>query len=205
VDAHTRTLIERAQARDPAAAEELFGRYRERLRAALKRLVRGRYAALADSEDAVQDALLKAFAKLERFEYRGEGSFLAWLLRCAENEVLQRLRALSARKRDAERVRSIDGSRTPELVSPEPSPSQIAGGNELEERVRAGLDALPEREREVIFLRRYLALENEEIRAELDLPTEGAVRALLSRAQARLARWLEEGGAGAAAPGSGAP
>lgn len=199
MDEHTRTLILRAQARDPVAAEELFGRYRERLRAALRRLVRGRYAAFADSEDAVQDALLKALSKLDHFEYRGEGSFLAWLLRCAENEVLQRLRSLAAQKRDVERLHALGQSRVPEPAAGIASPSQVAGANELEERVRAGLEALPEREREVIFLRRYLALENEEIRVELGLPTEGAVRALLSRAQARLARWLEEGGSAAAA------
>ena len=49
-----------------------------------------------------------------------------------------------------------------------------------------------EKERDVIFLRRYLGLSTEEIRAELGLPTEGSVRALLSRAQARLASRLGE-------------
>lgn len=193
VDDPTRILIERAQARDAAATEELFARYRERLRGALRRLVRGRYAAFADSEDAVQDAILKALSNLERFEYRGEGSFLAWLLRCAENEVLMRLRALSARKRDAQRLQGLGESQGAEPAGVLPSPSQVAGANELEERVRLALDALPEREREVILLRRYLCLENEEIRVELGLPTEGSVRALLSRAQVRLARLLEEG------------
>lgn len=62
----------------------------------------------------------------------------------------------------------------------------------MAERVRAALQRLPDREREVIMLRRYLELENEEICNELGLPSAGAVRALLSRAQARLSEMLTE-------------
>ena len=48
----------------------------------------------------------------------------------------------------------------------------------------------PHREREIIVLKRYLELDTDEICAEMGLPTEGAVRALLSRAQARLSGLL---------------
>jgi RNA polymerase sigma-70 factor (ECF subfamily) len=72
------------------------------------------------------------------------------------------------------------------------TPSQVAAGHELEESIERCIASLPDKERDVIFLRRYLGLSTEEIRAELELPTEGSVRALLSRAQARLASRLGE-------------
>jgi RNA polymerase sigma factor (sigma-70 family) len=62
----------------------------------------------------------------------------------------------------------------------------------MAERVREALQRLPDREREVIMLRRYMELDNEEICNELGLPTAGAVRALLSRAQARLSEMLAD-------------
>ena len=53
------------------------------------------------------------------------------------------------------------------------------------------LERLGEREREVIILRRYLDLSADEIQVEMKLPSPGAARALLSRAQAQLAAHLD--------------
>ncbi len=193
VDEKTRTLVSRAQAQDRAAIEELFARYRERLRTALRKLLGSRYRnAVADSEDAVQDAILSALTRMDAFEYRGEGSFLAWLLKCAEFEILQKLRSLSAQKRDPGQIGRLDATNQPEPRGHEATPSQVAGATEFEERVRVCLDELPTRERDIIMLRRYLGMDTEEIRVELELPTAGSVRALLSRAQARLADLLAD-------------
>ena len=68
--------------------------------------------------------------------------------------------------------------------------SQVHDEAELAERIREALQQLPDREREIIVLRRYMELDTAEICAEMGLPTEGSVRALLSRAQARLAGLL---------------
>ncbi|MCB9881087.1 MAG: RNA polymerase sigma factor [Planctomycetes bacterium] len=191
MDEETRILVSRAQQQDKEAVERLFERYQEPLRRALKKLLGARYrGALHDSEDALQDAVLSALKSIERFEYRGEGSFLAWLLKCAESEILHRLRDAAAQKRDAKRLKHIEESGIPEPLAQNTSASQAARGKEMEDRVRACLDRLPERESSIIVLRRYLGLEMEEIQLELDLPTPGAARALLSRAQAKLAALL---------------
>ncbi len=187
VDDTTRKLILRARDQDPEAIEELFGLYRDRLRHAIKRLLGPLYRqAVGDSEDAVQDAMLASFKRLDRFDYRGKGSFLAWLLRSADFQMRTRLRAASTRKRRAENVQPL----VPDDQIPHPgaaTPSEVLAGREHEREVIDGLDQLPQREREIILLRRYLDLPMEEICQELDLPTPGAARALLSRAQARLA------------------
>ena len=191
LDDQTRTLVNRALEQDSDAVNQLFERYRDRLRAALRKLIGPKYRAfMADSEDATQDAILSALKRLHKFEYRGEGSFLAWLLKGAEFEILGRIRALETKKRSAEGgVVSIDEAAVV-VPSKDATASQVHDEAELAERIREALQQLPDREREIIVLRRYMELDSAEICAEMGLPTEGSVRALLSRAQARLAGLL---------------
>jgi RNA polymerase sigma factor (sigma-70 family) len=189
----TRTLVARAQQRDDAAVDELFRRYRARLRGAIRKLLGERYRrTFGDSEDAVQDGVLAALRRLGTFEYRGEGSFLAWLLKAAEFEVRHRIQAMAAKKRQGDAAVGSAGTRAREVPAAMPSPSEVAAAVELEERIEACLDRMPPRERRVIVLSRYLGLGMEEIRDELRLPTAAAARALLSRAQARLADLLPD-------------
>lgn len=183
-------LVERARNRDSAAISILFDRYRDKLRSALRKRLGDTYRrGLLDSEDAVQDGILAALSDLDKFEYRGSGSFLAWVLRVAEREVLQRLRAQRAQMRDRSRQVELEVAGDP--TAGDDTPSQIAAGNETEALIQSCLEQLEDREREVIVLRRYLDLTAEEIHVEMKLPTPGAARALLSRAQARLAALLD--------------
>jgi len=192
LDENTRNLVSRALGNDREAVEALFVRYRDRLRSALRKLVGPKYRlVLADSEDATQDAILSALRRLEQFEYRGDGSFLAWLLKGAEFEIVRRVRAIETQKRSAAQANvDLDTQLARVIPGREPSPPDVLDEHEMAERVRQALSQLPDREREVIVLRRYLELDNEEICAEMGLPTAGAVRALLSRAQARLSGLL---------------
>ena len=196
MDDNTRNLVARALDQDRDAVDLLFARYRDRLRTALRKLIGPKYRLLmADSEDATQDAILSALRRLHQFEYRGDGSFLAWLLKGAEYEILRRVRALEARKRTAVGgVIGIDEQVAQQLPARDATPSQHHDEQELAELIRAALQQLPDREREIIVLRRYLELDTDEICAEMGLPTEGAVRALLSRAQARLSGLLARTG-----------
>lgn len=192
LDDQTRSLVSKALQQDRDAIDLLFQRYRERLRGALRKLIGPKYRLLlADSEDATQDAILSALRRLHLFEYRGEGSFLAWLLKGAEYEIMRRIRSLETQKRSAKGgMVSLDAHDEELLAAKDASPSQQHDESELAERIRVALQQLPDREREIIVLRRYLDLSTEEICTELGLPSEGAVRALLSRAQARLAGLL---------------
>lgn len=192
LDDNTRNLVSRALEQDREAIDLLFQRYRDRLRAALRKLIGPKYRLLmADSEDATHDAILSALKRLHQFEYRGEGSFLAWLLKGAEYEIVRRIRALEAKKRTAlGGVVPIDEQVEQAIATKDATPSQLHDESELAERIRQALQQLPDREREIIVLRRYLELDTNEICAEMGLPTEGAVRALLSRAQARLSGLL---------------
>ncbi|MEZ5967208.1 MAG: RNA polymerase sigma factor [Planctomycetota bacterium] len=190
MDEPTRFLVQRAQRDDRDALATLLSRYRARVRAALERMLgEAMRQGGMDGDDAAQDAIVAAMAGIHAFEHRGEGSFLAWLLQTARNEVRQRLRRQHTLKRGSNSAVDLDAVSEPR--SAEPSPSQVARARELEERIEAALVRLPAAEREVIVLRRYLDASFDEIAAELELPTAGAARALLSRAQVRLARELE--------------
>lgn len=188
MDEPTRFLVDRAQANDASAAGLLFERYRQRLRRALHRMVAPAAGALViDTEDALQDAILAALRGIGRFEYRGDGSFLAWMLQTARREFLHRLRDAQAKKRTAPRQPWSDVG---EPAGGGDTPSGVAMGKELEARIQACLAQMPERERSVLVLSRYLDSPTTEIQEELSLPSPGAVRALLARAQARLAKLL---------------
>jgi RNA polymerase sigma-70 factor (ECF subfamily) len=192
LDDNTRNLVSRALDQDRDAIDLLFQRYRDRLRNALRKLIGPKYRVLmADSEDATHDAILSALRRLHQFEYRGEGSFLAWLLKGAEYEIVRRIRALETKKRTAiGGLVGLDENVEEMIAGKDATPSQVHDETELAERVRVALQQLPDREREIIVLKRYLELDTNEICAEMGLPTEGAVRALLSRAQARLSGLL---------------
>ena len=79
-------LVASAQGGNPAAFEELVGRYQSRILRLTYMITRNR----EDAEDGTQEAFLKAFTHLSRF--RGNSRFYTWLVRIAVNEALLQLR-----------------------------------------------------------------------------------------------------------------
>lgn len=79
-------LLAAARASDEGAFEELSSRCKDSLRNRVFRIVRNR----EDTEDVVQEALLKAYKHLG--EFRGSSSFSTWLTRIAINSALMILR-----------------------------------------------------------------------------------------------------------------
>src|SRR5919108_1388093 len=88
--------IRLAQGGDEAAFERLVGDYRRELYAHCYRML----GSAADAEDALQEALLRAWRALPRFE--GRSSVRSWLYKIATNACL---RAIERRPR---RVLPID-------------------------------------------------------------------------------------------------
>ncbi len=81
-----KNLVEAAKAGHSPAFTTLCERYAQQLLRAAYRITRNR----EDSEDAVQDALLRAFVHLR--DFNGESSFATWLTRIAINSALMMLR-----------------------------------------------------------------------------------------------------------------
>ena len=80
-------LVERARGGDQQAFNELAARYSTRLRRTLFRITRDCDAAY----DAVQEALLRAWQGIDRFE--GRSRFYTWLTRIGINEAYRGMRA----------------------------------------------------------------------------------------------------------------
>jgi RNA polymerase sigma-70 factor (ECF subfamily) len=67
---------------------ELYNAYAWYLTAVCHRYITDR----DEAKDILQDAFIKVFSQMDRFEYRGEGSLRAWMTRILVNDALKALR-----------------------------------------------------------------------------------------------------------------
>ncbi len=173
------TLLLRAQQGDERARNELCARYLPRLR----RWAHGRLPGWArdhlDTEDIVQDTLLHSIRKLESFEPQHEQAFCAYLCQAVRNRVADAVRR-AGRRPAGEELPS--GSATPE-----PSPFELAVGQETAERYEVALKQLSASDRELIIARVELGLDYSEIAPLAGKPSVGSTRVAVSRALLRLA------------------
>ena len=79
-------LVSAAKAGDITAFEELVNRYERKIFRLGMNITQNR----EDAEDVMQEAFLKAFKNLDRFQ--GDSRFYTWLVRIAVNEALMKLR-----------------------------------------------------------------------------------------------------------------
>jgi RNA polymerase sigma-70 factor (ECF subfamily) len=171
-------LVELARERNRLAFEALMRRHNRRLFRVTRTILKDADAA----EDAVQEAYLRAFTKLD--SYRPTGKFISWLTRVALNE------ALMMRRRERGDTVSLDEIGE-ELVSPDTAgaDSQTADQYVEAEHARAllehAVDALPENFRMVFVLRLVEGLDVRETAEVLEL-NSSTVRTRLFRAQRQL-------------------
>lgn len=179
----TFVLLERVRAGDAGALETLLGRYLPRLR----RWARGRlprYARdLTDTDDLVQETLLRSFKQMERFEARNEGALQAYLRQAVVNRIRDELR----RKKRGPTSTELDDQHPDEA----PSPLEAAIGQEAVERYDAALAKLKDEEREAIIGRVELGLSYQELAEALGKPSAEAARKAAERALVRLAEEMK--------------
>jgi RNA polymerase sigma-70 factor (ECF subfamily) len=180
------TLIEMAT-RDPAAFRALYRRYHGRVFA----YVAYRVGRAEDAEDVTAEVFVRVVAGLGRFQWRGDGSFSAWLFRIAHHE--------TARYHGRAQREAIPLDSLPELHSTGLSPDQEVQRKEQFARLRAAIDRLAPRRQEIIRLKFFAELRNKEIAAILKLD-ERTVAAHLSRGLADLQRALADEAQSAPSP-----
>lgn len=185
-------LIAAARTGDPAANDELLRRHLPALRAYLRARGDATFRAREDQSDVVQSACLAAFQNLHQFEWRGPGSFRAWLCALAENVVRNHRQYHRAQRRDPQReVVREDSSeaRLSEAYASIATPSRHAAAREQILRFEQALDSIPSGHRDVVVMSRILGLPHAEIALRVG-KTEVAVRTMLSRALVQLASLL---------------
>jgi RNA polymerase sigma-70 factor, ECF subfamily len=143
-----------------------------------------------DAEDVVQDAFLKAYRELKRFEARS--SFGTWLHRitvnCAYDLLRQRPRHM-AESLDAAAGEDAQGGGIEPEADGTSRPDRLAFGAEVQGRVRAALDLLTPTERTAFVLRHLEGRSLEEIGETLGLRT-GATKHSIFRAVQKMRRAL---------------
>lgn len=178
-------LIERSREGKRAAFQELVEKYQQRMYAVAYGLLGNREDAL----DAVQDAFIKAYNSLPRFE--GKSSFYTWLYRITVNAAID-LGRKASRREEIEFREEIDveeeKSEFP-VASPSESPSEQLLRKELGELIEDAIQKLPADQRTVIVLREIEGLSYKEI-AQVMKCSEGTVMSRLHYGRRKLQELL---------------
>lgn len=168
-------LVEAALAGDGGAFGDLVERYQDRLFNTLVRVTGSR----EDAADAVQDAFVQAYQKLESF--RGDSQFYTWLYRIAMNLALSRRR----RRRPTASVDVVKELAGGEPVDGGEGPGDRMLADERAEQVQTALADLGDQHRKILVLREMEGCSYETIAEILELPV-GTVRSRLFRARLQL-------------------
>ena len=176
-------LIERIRGGDREALELLVARHV----APLRRWVSGRLPRwardMADTDDLVQDTLLRTFQKIGDIEHRGAGALQAYLRQAVLNRIRDELR------HKARTPLMVDGDEL-SLVA-EGSPLEEAMGHEALARYEAALLRLRPEEREAIIGRVEMEYSYAELAEMLGKPSADAARKTARRALLRLAEEMK--------------
>ncbi len=178
-------LVVQARSGVAAAREELARRYREPAYLLGLQLTGNREDAL----DVAQDALLRFFATLDRFE--AERPVRPYLLRIVRNRVMDLWR-----RRRLRQAESLDDGELPrQVVDERPGPEETARRAELRRRIWRAVSSLAPAKREILVLRDYHDLAYAEIAKVLDIPI-GTVMSRLHAARKALREVLTADGFG---------
>jgi RNA polymerase sigma-70 factor (ECF subfamily) len=205
--AHEQELLEAARGGDESAYSRLVEIHRSELHAHCYRML----GSVHDAEDALQDALLRAWRGLPRFEARS--SVRSWLYRIATNASLDLIARRPKRVLPVDYVPAadphdnLDPPTQPlvETVWMEPYPDERLGIEdgfaapeahfEQRETVElafiAALQHLPPNQRAALILREVLGFSAREVAKSLDTTT-ASVNSALQRARATVDQGLPE-------------
>jgi len=185
-----RQLVQRLQAGDEGAFEELVRRHGGRMLSVARRFL----GSEEDARDALQDAFAAAFEGIGRFN--GEAMLSTWLHRIVVNAALMQLR-----RRRRKREHSIDellpsfdaeGSWSNGYSAACSTSHAILEQRETIELVRQCIAALPESYRAILLLRDIEQLDTAETAERLGI-APSAVKVRLHRARQALGTLLERG------------
>jgi RNA polymerase sigma-70 factor (ECF subfamily) len=195
-DERQQRLLKRAREGDEAAFQDLIEGFRSELQAHCYRML----GSVHDAEDAIQNAMLRAWRGLKKFE--GRSSLRSWLYKIATNTCLDEIEKRPKRILPADYAPATEPSDGPgdpvvENVWVEPYPDELLGVEdgytapearyEQREAVElafiAALQHLPPSQRAVLILREVLGYSAKETAATLET-TVASVNSALQRARA---------------------
>jgi RNA polymerase sigma-70 factor (ECF subfamily) len=179
-------LVAAAKNGDQQAYAELCRRHSDQIFRTVLRITRN----IPDAEDSLQEALLRAYLHIGRFE--GRSAFSTWLTQIAINYAL-----MLARKKRSQRVYSFETSPdADDFELPEPretshNPEESCIQNALENELAQAIRYLPANLRIVMQIRYQEDASGAEIAKMLGI-TKSAVKTRLFRAKSQIRRHLDK-------------
>src|SRR6516162_2945965 len=188
-------LIERSQAGDVQALNDLFTRHSERLRRMVEMRLDHRLQARIDASDVIQEAYVEVVQRLDEYLHDPKLPLFLWL-RLVVGERLMKLHRqhLGTQMRDAGREVSLYRGALPaassaalaaQLLGKHTSPTQAVVRAERVLRLQEALNTLDPMDREVLSLRHFEQLSRAETAQVLGIE-EGAAAKRHIRALKRL-------------------
>lgn len=165
-----RDLVARFQNGDPEAFDDLYRCYFNRLRRYCQRQTND----LHEAEEVAQEAFVKALRSMDSLQ--GERRFYPWMTVIAKRIVIDRHRKMSR----------VELTEEPDLGSVDPDHDHLFAEVDAAQ-VRAALDNVGPRHREVLLMRETESMSYADIADRLDVPVT-TVEALLHRARKALRR-----------------
>jgi len=138
---------------------------------------------LLDTDDIVQETIVKTIRNIDHIQAQREGALQAYLREALRNRFADAYRRVAGHGADAAIESNVPAS--------DPSPLEAAIGAETLDRYDAALRRLKPDDREAVILRVELCYEYEEIADLLGKSSSAAARVAVSRALARLAREMQ--------------
>src|SRR5947209_9680988 len=177
-------LVQRASQGDTQAIQELFSRYRDRLKRMVHLRLSRRLQGRVDDSDVLQEACLDVSRKLAEYAADPKLPFYLWLRHLTGLKLTEiHRRHLGTQLRDADREVTLHRGGLPEadsaslaaqLLGTVTTPSEAAIKAEQRLFVQEALNAMDPVDREVLALKHFEQLSTSEIAEVLGLSKAGA-------------------------------
>lgn len=198
---HTQELLVGAREGDSAAVDNLLDRHRESLRRMIGMRLDHKIKRRVDVSDIVQEVLVEANRRLQDYLQNPVMAFHLWIRQIAKDRIIdahRRHRVSAKRSIDREQplvaAGAVDQSTVElaaQLCDPELTPAAAATQRELAQHIQQSISLLPDRDREIILMRHYEQLSNQDIAEVLEL-TEPAASMRYLRALKKLRQILDD-------------
>ena len=170
-------LVERVQAGDKRAFDLLVLKYQHKIISLVGRYVKDHHEAM----DVSQEAFIKAYRALANF--RGDSQFYTWLYRIAINTAKNYLVARNRRPPDVDvEVNEYGDYGSVDVMADVDTPENLMARDQLQDKVFATLEKLPDDLRTALTLREFEGMSYEQIAEVMDCPV-GTVRSRIFRAR----------------------
>jgi RNA polymerase sigma-70 factor (ECF subfamily) len=177
-------LLRRAERADQAAINQLLEQHREPVRRAIELRIDPALARRIDASDIVQDVLIEASRRLSDYLKHPAIPFHLWLRQIARDRLIDAHRRHQvAERRAVHRERPIEPGAFADqssiqlaanLCDRELTPAAAAIRQELAARFQCALQRLDHEDREILIMRYFEQLSNQEVACELGLSEPAA-------------------------------